>query len=68
MNYNSTLNYYGKICSSYTVYIVMFVIFFIISISISSVFICFHWYLKRKQFIECNSVEYNSVKHINGKY
>ena len=42
MIYKSTLNDYEKICSSYTVYIVLFVIFFIISISISSVFIYFH--------------------------
>ena len=68
MIYKSTLNDYEKICSSYTVYIVLFVIFFIISISISSAFIYFHWYLKRKQFIECNTIECNSVKHINGKY
>ena len=47
MIYNSTLNDYEKICSSYTVYIVLFVIFFIISISISSVFIYFDWYLKK---------------------
>ena len=48
MIYNSTLNDYEKICSSCTVYIVLFVIFFIISISISSVFTYFHWYLKGK--------------------
>ena len=46
--YNSSLNVYEKICSSCTVYIVLFVIFFIISISISSVFTYFHWYLKGK--------------------
>ena len=51
--YNSTLNSYEKKCSScercsYAIYIVLFVIFFIISISISSVFIYFNWYLKRK--------------------
>ena len=51
MIYNSTFNYYEKICSSCTLYIVLFVIFFIRSISISSVFIYFHWYLRRK-FIE----------------
>ena len=44
--YNSTLNDYRKICNSCTVYIVLLVIFFIISISISSIFIYFHWYLK----------------------
>ena len=45
MIYNSTLNYYEKIYSSFersscTVYIVLFAIFFIISISISSTLIC----------------------------
>ena len=39
MIYNKTLNDYEKISSSCTVYIVFFVIFFILSISISSVFI-----------------------------
>ena len=47
MIYNDTLNDYEKICNSYTVYIVLLVIFFIISVSISSVFIYFYWYLKR---------------------
>ena len=51
MIYNSTLNDiplndYRKICNFCTVYIVLLAIFFIISISISSVFIYFHWYLK----------------------
>ena len=48
MIHNSTLNDYEKICSSSTVYIVLFAIFFIINISISSVFIYFNSYLKRK--------------------
>ena len=48
MIYNDTLNDCGKICDSCTVYIiVLFVIFFSISKNISSVFIYFHWYLKR---------------------
>ena len=46
--YNGTLNDYGRICNFCTVFIVLFVIFFIISISISSVFIYFHCYLKRR--------------------
>ena len=51
--YSSTLNAiplndYEKICNSCTVYIVLLVIFFIISISSSSVFICFNWYLKKR--------------------
>ena len=50
--YNGTLNPiplndYEKICNSCTVYIALLVIFFIVSVSISSVFIYFHWYLKR---------------------
>ena len=48
MIYNSTLNDSENICSSCTAYIVLFVIFFIISTSISSVFIYFHWHLRRK--------------------
>ena len=51
--FNSTLNDYGKICTSCecspcTIYIVLFAILFMISISISNVFICFYLYLKRK--------------------
>ena len=40
--YNGTLNDYGKISNTCTVYIVLLVVFFIISISVSSVFIYFH--------------------------
>ena len=39
MIYDGTLNDYGKLCNSCTVYIVLLVISFIISINISSVFI-----------------------------
>ena len=42
MIYNTTLNDYEKVCNYYTIYIVIFVIFFIINISISSAFIHFH--------------------------
>ena len=45
--YKGTLNDYGKICHSCNVYIVLLVIFFIISISINCVFIYFHWCLKK---------------------
>ena len=38
---------YEKVYNSYTIYIILLVIFFIISICISSAFIHFHWYLKR---------------------
>ena len=40
------LNDYGNAWNSCTIYIVLFVIFLIISISISSSFVYFHWYLK----------------------
>ena len=43
MIYNSTLNDYEKICNSCIVYILLFVIFFIISISVSNIFIYFYW-------------------------
>ena len=50
MIYNETFNDYDykNVCNSCTIYIVLFAIFFITSINISSVFIYFHWYLKRK--------------------
>ena len=48
MIHNGTFYDYGKICNSCTVYILLLVVFFIISIRISSVFIYFHWYLKRR--------------------
>ena len=44
MIYNGTLNDYGKICNSFTVCIILLVIFFIMSIGISSVFNYFYWY------------------------
>ena len=58
MIYDGTVNDYKKVCNSCALYIVLFVTFLIISISISSVFIHFYWYLKKiliQQFI----------KHIN---
>ena len=49
---NLTLSECKNVCgsrehSSCTVYFVLFVIFFIIDISISGVFNYFHWYLKK---------------------
>ena len=41
------LNVCKKECNSCTIYIVLFAVFFIPSIRISSVFIYFHWYLKK---------------------
>ena len=46
MIYNETLN--ENLCNSCTIYIVLFVIFLIISLSIRSVFIYFHWHLKNR--------------------
>ena len=45
--YSNEINDYEKICSSCSVYTVLLVIFFILSIGISNVFIYFHWYLKK---------------------
>ena len=42
------LNDYKKMCNSCTVYIVLFAVFFITSIWISSVFVYFHWYLRKR--------------------
>ena len=47
MIYNSTLNDYGNVCNSCTIYIVLFVIYFLIINGINSVFLYLHWYLKR---------------------
>ena len=44
--YNEALNYYEKVCSSLTIYIVLLVIAFLILIGISSAYFYFHWYLK----------------------
>ena len=41
------LNVYKKVCKSCTIYIVLLAVFFITSICIMSVFIYFHWYLKK---------------------
>ena len=52
MIYNETLNAiplndYKKVCGSCTLYIVLFVVFLLTSIVISSVFIYFYWYSKK---------------------
>ena len=41
------LNIYKKVCSSRIMYIILFVLIFMTSICISSVFIYFYWYLKK---------------------
>ena len=75
MLYNKTLdviplNDYKKVCKSCTIYIVLFAVFFIKSICISSVFIYFQWHLKKIMFvlifILVRKQQFN--KHINGKY
>ena len=53
MIYNGTLNViplndYRKICNPYTVYIVLLVMFLIVSIGISSVSIYVYWHLKKR--------------------
>ena len=45
--YNTTLNDYGIVCNSCTIYTVLLVIFFIISIGISCAYFYFCWYLKK---------------------
>ena len=51
--YNDALNDYKKVCNSCTIYIALFIIFFIISIDIldrhitSSTYFYLHWYLKK---------------------
>ena len=44
--YNGILNNYWNVCNSCTIYIVLFTIFLISSLSISSVFIYFYRYIK----------------------
>ena len=51
MIYNGNLNDHEKVCNSCTIYTVLFVIAFLIIISISSAFIYFHWYLKKDNTI-----------------
>ena len=46
MIYIETLN--ENVCNSCTIYTVLFAIFLITSLSISSLFIYFHWYAKRR--------------------
>ena len=41
------LNVYKRVCNSCRIYIVLFAVFFITSICISTVFIYFHWHLKK---------------------
>ena len=47
MIYDGTVNDYGKVCNSCTIYKVLFVIDLLITIGISSAYFYFHWYLKK---------------------
>ena len=73
MIYKTTLNNYGNVCKSCTIYIVLLVIFFIISTSIST-FTYFQWYLKKYK-TEANAntnsnlyILMGIIKEINAKY
>ena len=59
MIYKRTLNDYGNICNSCTIYIVSFIIAFLIIISTSSAFIYFNWYLKEDNTI-INNINSNT--------
>ena len=65
-----SLNDYKKVCNSCTIYIVLFAVFFITVISISSVFIYFCWCLKKIMFVLSLILvlKQQFIKHINGKY
>ena len=57
-------------CSSCTLYIVLFSIFFTINVEIGSYFLFFHWYLKKMLFLLVSLVlalkqQFNKL--INGK-
>ena len=62
MSYIGTLNDYGKVCNSCTIYIVLFFIAFLIIIGISSAYFYFRSYLKK------NILKQQFIRHINGKY
>ena len=61
MIYNVTLNDYGKVCKSCTIYIVLLIIIFVIIIGISSTFSHFYWLQKKIYFIGNNYLRKNAV-------
>ena len=64
------LNNYKKVCGSCTTYTVLFAVFFLTSICISSAFIHFHCYLK-KIMLGLSLIlvlKQQFIKHINGNY
>ena len=48
MIYHRSLNDYGKVCNSWTIYIVLFVIAFLIIFGISSAYFYFYWCFKKR--------------------
>ena len=60
---NGNLNDHKKVCNSRTIYTVLFVIAFLITISISSAFIYFHWYLKSDASITNLNAGNETVKY-----
>ena len=76
MIYNAILNDYGNVCDSFTIYIGLFVIAFLITIGIS-IYLCFSLVYKKvilvllptsmlilkQQFIKHRNVEYQANKH-----
>ena len=63
MIYNGNLNDHEKVCNSCTIYTVLFVIAFLIIISISSAFIYFHWYFKSDTSITNLNAGNETVKY-----
>ena len=57
-----------NVCSSCTLFIVLFAIAFVIVIGISSAFVYFHWYLKSSNTGVININPGINLKHINGKH
>ena len=51
MIYNPTLNDYGKMRRSGTIYMMLLVIVFLIIIGTGSTYFSFHWYLKKYDLI-----------------
>ena len=62
MIYNGTVNHYEIVYGSYTIYIILFAVAFLIILGISSAFIYFYCYLKKI------ILKQQLFKHINEKY
>ena len=69
MIYNATLNDHRKVCNSWTKYIILFVIIFIIGISNSSVFTYLYWFLILILLLILTlKLQQQFIRHINWKY